>query len=95
MNVTETSARRADDNISPMMFLSAVFTLGLGGLLLLCLIAYAMVTKNLALGLVSALLLFCPYAFGAVWFLTFGTSLIAKRVSQKAREAADELYESH
>jgi len=70
------------------MVFCGVVTLGLGGFILLCLIAYAMVTQNLALGVVCGLLVFSPYILGVVWFFTVGTSLWAERVPTKAKETA-------
>jgi hypothetical protein len=62
--------------------------MGVGGFLLLCLIAYAMVTENLALGVLCGLLLFLPYILGVIWFFTLGTSLWAERASTRAEEIA-------
>jgi hypothetical protein len=55
---------------------------------LLCFIAFAMVTQNLALGVVCGLLLFSPYILGVVWFFTVVISLWAERVPTKVGEIA-------
>lgn len=86
MKAPETKTRKATENVATWTFLCGVLALGLGGFLLLCLIAYAMVTQNLALGAVGGLLLFSPHILGAVWFFRARTSLRAERVPTKAEE---------
>lgn len=88
MNAPETTSKRVTETVSTMVFLCGAIVLGLGGFLLLCLMAYAIVTENLALGMVAGLLLFSPYILGFVWFLSMGTSLITERVPRKAGELA-------
>lgn len=88
MNVSESSAQRVAENASAFMFITGILAAGLGGLLLLCLIAYAMVTENLALGLVCGLLLAAPYAIGIVWFFSLGGALSAERVRADTKEVA-------
>ncbi|MCX5871923.1 MAG: hypothetical protein NTY51_01625 [Deltaproteobacteria bacterium] len=79
MNPVENSAETFVKNASIFVFIAGVFTLGLGGFLLLSAIAYAMVTENLALGLACGVLLFSPYVVGIAWF--FGLSFILARDS--------------
>jgi fatty acid desaturase len=86
MNATETSNGRFTENLSLLTCLCWVPALGLGGFLLLCLLAYAMVTENLALGVVCGMLLAVPYILGVIWFCTVGTSVCAERVPEKAEE---------
>jgi len=88
MNPVETSTGTFAKRVSAFIFIAGVLTLGLGGLLLLSGIAYAMVTENLALGLACGLLLFAPYILGFAWFFGWGTSLMAERVPRKAKELA-------
>ncbi len=88
MNASESSKPRFIENLSTLIVLCGVLTLGVGGFLLLCLIAYAMVTENLALGVLCGLLLFLPYFLGIIWFFTLGTSLWAERASTRAEEIA-------
>ena len=88
MNASETPTERFIENLSTLIVFCAVLTLGLGGFLLLCLIASAMVTGNLALGVVCGLLLFSPYILGVVWFFTLGTLLWAERPPIEAEEIA-------
>lgn len=77
MKTIEDSAETFVKNASIFVFIAGVFTVGLGGLLLLSAIAYAMVTENLALGLACGVLLFSPYVAGIAWF--FGLSFILAR----------------
>lgn len=88
MSVSESSAQRVAENASAFMFLSGILAAGVGGLLLLCLIAYAMVSENLALGLVCGLLLATPYAIGIVWFFSLGGALSAERVEADTKDPA-------
>jgi hypothetical protein len=88
MTTPETSAGRVAEKVSTWMFLSGILTVGVGGFLLLCLIAYAMVTENLALGVVCGLLLLVPYVCGIVWFFSLGASLSAERVPGETKEVA-------
>jgi hypothetical protein len=88
MNASESSRPRFIENLSSSIVFCGVLTLGVGGFFLLCLIAYAMVTGNLALGVLCGLLLFSPYILGVVWVFTLGTSLWAERVPTKAEEIA-------
>ncbi len=76
------------ENLSTWVIVSWVGVIGVGGFVLLCLIAYAMTTDNLALGVVCGLLLFSPYILGVIWFLSMGSSLWAERVSTKAKETS-------
>jgi hypothetical protein len=86
MNASETSSVKFTDNLSTLTCLCWVPALGLGGFFLLCLLAYAMVTENLALGVLCGLVLAVPYICGMVWFFTVGTSVCAERVPEKAEE---------
>ncbi len=88
MNASGTPSERFIEKLSTLTVFCGVLTLGLGGFLLLCVIAYAMITENLALGVVCGLLLFSPYILGVVWFFTLGTSLWADRVPTKANDMA-------
>ncbi len=92
MDSSETLSARFLGNLSTVIVITGVLTLGVGGFLLLCLIAYAMVTENVVLAFAGGLLLFSPYILGVVWFLTLGTSLWADRtptgVSKVARASA-------
>jgi hypothetical protein len=88
MKARETKASSAAENVGTLMLLCGILALGLGGFLLLSLIAYAMVTGNLALGVVCGLLLSSPYILGVAWLFTLGTSLRTERVPTKAEELA-------
>jgi hypothetical protein len=88
MNTSESSRPGFIENLSTLIVFCGVITLGIGGFVLLCIIAYAMVTENLALGVAGGLLLFLPYILGAVWFFTLGTSLWPERVPTRAEEIA-------
>jgi hypothetical protein len=88
MNTSESSRPGFIENLSTLIVFCGVITLGVGGFFLLCLIAYAMVTENLALGVACGLLLFLPYILGVAWFFTLGTSLWAERVPTRAEEIA-------
>jgi hypothetical protein len=88
MNASENSSTKFAENLSTLTCLSWISALGLGGFLLLCLLAYAMVTENLALGLVCGMLLAVPYILGVVWFFTAAPSVLAERVPEKAEAFA-------
>ncbi len=88
MDASESSKPRFIENLSTLIVLCGVLTLGVGGFVLLCLIAYAMVTENLALGVLCGLLLFLPYILGVIWFFTLGTSLWAERAATRVEEIA-------
>jgi hypothetical protein len=94
MNPVQNSAETFVKNASIFVFIGGVFTLGLGGLLLLSGIAYAMVTENLALGLACGALLFSPYIVGIAWF--FGLSFVLARdsVTEDTKELASALSKS-
>ncbi len=91
----ETTARRAAEKAGVLMFLGWILILGVGGFLLLGAMAYAMITENLALGVVCGLLLFAPSALGVGWMLTAGASLVAERSPRRAKAKADARVLSH
>ncbi len=76
MNPRETSQRKVAENVGTLMFLAWTLVVGIAGFVLLCAIAFAIVTENLALGLVCGLLLFAPSALGVGWMLTAGASAL-------------------
>lgn len=88
MNSTETSNETFVKTVSTIQLIAGVFTLGIGGFLFLSGIAYAMVTENLALGLVCGLLLVSPYVLGIAWVFGWGSMAIADSVPGKTKELA-------
>ena len=94
MNSRAASTRKFSETTSTLMFLTGVLALGLVGFLLLCGLAYAMITENLALGLVCGLALILPYLFGGVWFLSVGSSLMAGSLPQQGKETAEAFSKS-
>ncbi len=91
MNPRETSQRKVAENVGTLMFLAWTLVVGIAGFVLLCAIAFAIVTENLALGLVCGLLLFAPPAVGIVWILTAAGSLLAERSAPRTEEDAEVL----
>jgi len=86
MDTTPTTLERFWENAGTLMFLGWSLILGLVGFLLLCALAYAMVTENLALGVVCGMVLFAPPALAVIWTLTAGASLLLERSARKAKE---------
>jgi len=76
MKAAETPLTKMAEKVGAMTFLVWTFVIGLGGLLLMCGVAYAIVTENLALGIACGVLLVAPSVLGFVWVLTTGASLV-------------------
>ncbi|MEW6350169.1 MAG: hypothetical protein AB1646_13970 [Thermodesulfobacteriota bacterium] len=70
MKTSESTMGRASTRLGTLMFLGLSLVLGLAGFVLLSALAYAMVTQNLALGVVCTLLLFAPSVLGIAWAVT-------------------------
>lgn len=85
MKAPDNTLKRMAEKVGATTFLAWTFILGAGGFLLLCAVAYAMVTENLALGVACGVMLIVPFALGLVWILTTGTSLWEEH---RTREAA-------
>ena len=76
------------ETISALTFITGVFSIGIGGFLLMVGVAYATVTENLALLLVCGLLLFSPFIFGIIWCIGACSSLLAERTEQESGKVA-------
>lgn len=87
MKTVEAQSETFVRNLSVLTFLSGVFVIGVGGLAMLSLVAYAMVSGNLALGLVCGALLVSPYIAGIAWF----SGLTVVLASDRFRESSEKL----
>lgn len=79
MTFTESKCGRAAERTGTCMFVSGVLIIGPVGFALLCGLAYAMHSSNLALGAICGLLLSSPAIFLAVWVPFAGASLRRER----------------
>jgi len=84
MKATETTLARLAEKAGAMTFLAWTFIVGLGGFILMCGVAYAIVTENLALGIACGVLLIAPCVLGLFWILTAGASLVEETRAQEA-----------
>jgi hypothetical protein len=89
MSTRETSRRNLAETMSAMMFTAGVLTLGLGGFLMLCGLAYAMVTENLVLGVGCVMVLLSEYVLGAVWLFAAGAASVPDRVPGASENVAE------
>jgi hypothetical protein len=67
MSAPETGIVRLAEAIGTWMWIAWAIFLGPGGFLLLLGVAYAMHVQNLALGIVSGILLFLPLVLTVLW----------------------------
>jgi len=89
MKKTETAVGITAMKVGAWMFLSWAVILGPVGFVLLCGVAYAMYFSNMALGVVSVLVLSSPLLFAALWVLLMGASIIEERFAARAAEATE------
>lgn len=75
-SITETSGA--------LMMIAWTLIMGPVGLLLLLGVTYAVISQNLALGVVCGLLMFCPLALTVLWAPFLGLTLVQERWARKA-----------
>lgn len=85
MKQIESKSETFVQSASVFTFLAGVLVIGVGGLAMLSLIAYAMVTENLALGIACGVLLFSPYVAGIAW-LSGLSFIFTSEATQKESE---------
>ncbi|MGB6065018.1 MAG: hypothetical protein WBG50_09425 [Desulfomonilaceae bacterium] len=79
MGTDNTAEERLASGIGATMFVAWLLFLGPVGLLALLVVAYAMVVQNLALGIVSALLLATPVVLAGAWIPVAFYALLRSR----------------
>jgi len=87
MRADPSTSERAAEALGMLMSLAWFLTVGLAGFLLLLGLEYAIVTLNLALGLVCGLLALSPLFLTIIWAFAIGAALLAERWIEKAETA--------
>jgi hypothetical protein len=89
MKTAEPAVKKLALKLGTWVFVSWTILLGPVGLVLLCGIACALLTSNLALGLVCGLLALGPAFLSALWVPLLVASFIAERSAQRAALPAE------
>ncbi len=89
MEAHENPLRRMTETTGTIMIIIWTFVLGPVGFLLLLGTAYAMISGNLALGIVCGLLMFSPLLVTAVWAPLVALTLLVERFSARAIPAPE------
>jgi len=84
MNSIEEVLNQLVEKTGTWMFIAWSIVIGPVGFILLCGLAYAMYSSNLALGIVCSILACSPALLLAIWLPSLGAALLAARRSQKA-----------
>ncbi len=83
MKISDTALEKAATDAGTWMFMTGVLILGPVGFLLLVVLFYSMLVENLALGIVSGLLVASPAILLAIWASLKWTSVIRERFARK------------
>ena len=89
MKATEGMVNRAAESVGTWMFIALTIVIGPVGFVLLCGLAYAMYSSNLALGIIIALLASSPLLLPAVWIPLMGASVIEGIAERRADLASE------
>jgi hypothetical protein len=81
------TSERTAETLGLLTFLVWLLIVGPAGFLLLLGLAYAMVTSNLALGVVCGLIALSPLFLTIVWACAIVAALLAERWMEKAETA--------
>lgn len=84
MDVQRSFLASIAETTGAVMMIAWTLIIGPLGLVLLLGVAYAVISQNLALGVVCGLLMFCPLALTVLWAPFVGLTLVRERWARKA-----------